>query len=116
MSNTTSNLIALERTKKIAEDALTGKKDILLACRELSPLKVVIAELPEDVIDTLTAIASETDSLPIGSERQYWSKDALKDKDAQAENYRNKIKGEVLEALQILLTLINNKITRNEQK
>ncbi len=111
-SDIAHNLIALERVKKIAEDALAGKKDILLACRELSPFNVAISGLPEDVIETFDVIASETDTLPIGSERQYWSKDALKDKDTRAENYRDRIKEEVLGALQMLLTLTSDEIAR----
>ena len=81
--------------REIATRALAGGYDPLLACRDLAALRLQLLNIPEDVMDTFVAVASEVDVLPIGDERQNWSPEALKKKDTQAENYRVRIKGVV---------------------
>lgn len=87
----------------IAQRTLDGRYDLLLACRDLAALRLQLSNVPEDVMDTFVAVSSEVDALPIGDERQHWSPEALRKKDAQAENYRVRVREVVNEALQELL-------------
>lgn len=70
------------RAKRIATDMLAGRVGILLGARELSRL---VLELSEDdqggVLEPFVVIESETDTLPIGNERDFWNRDALREKD-----------------------------------
>jgi hypothetical protein len=97
---------SLERARQIAKETLDGKHDLLLACRDLADLRARLPALPEDSLDTFVAVASEVDDLPIGSARKYWAADALKVKDAEAEEYRQRVKDTVTAALRKLLTLL----------
>jgi len=99
---------SLERARQIAKRALNGKHDLLLACRDLAALRAQLPALPEDALDTFVAVASEVDDLPIGSERQHWAADALKRKDAEAQEYRERVRGAVTDALQKLLTVLES--------
>ncbi len=62
----------------IARNVLTGTGDPILAAREPNALRFAVntAEDEPDFI-CFVAIDSETDSLPVGSEREQWSSDAL---------------------------------------
>lgn len=62
----------------LARAALAGSLDPLVAVQQLTRLRFSVG-VPEDDADFLcfVAIESETDALPVGSERQFWSEDAL---------------------------------------
>lgn len=87
---------------------LAGKQDLLLACRDLAALRARLPCLPENALDTFIAVASEVDDLPIGSERKHWAADALKGKDAEAQEYRERVRDTVTDALQKLLTVLED--------
>jgi hypothetical protein len=59
------------------------------------------------VIDTILSVASEVDDLPIGAEREHWAAEALRSKDIEAEDYRERVRGVVTEALHQLLVAID---------
>lgn len=99
---------SLERARQIAKGALAGKRDLLLACRDLAALRARLSCLPESALDTFIAVASEVDDLPIGSERKLWAADALKGKEAEAQEYRNQVRGAVTDALQELIAILEN--------
>lgn len=72
-----------------ARAALAGSLDPLIAVQQLSRLRFLVG-LPEDDSDFLcfVAIDSDTDTLPIGSERQFWSADALQQLEPRIEEAR----------------------------
>jgi hypothetical protein len=92
-----------ERAKEIAIKVLAGGYDLLLACRELADLRGRLPSVADDVMDTFTGVASEVDDLPIGTEREHWAADALRSKDIEAADYRERVKDAVAKALQELL-------------
>lgn len=67
-----------KRAAEVASGMLDGSIHYLEGAIELSALRFEVG-LPEDDKDFLafTGIASEIDHLPIGSVRQYWSREAL---------------------------------------
>ena len=67
-----------KRVAELASGMLDGSIHYLEGAIELSSLRFEV-EVPEDDTDFIAfvAAASEIDNLPIGTSRQYWSKDAL---------------------------------------
>jgi hypothetical protein len=67
-----------------AEDIVAGKISIITGSHILSRLAYAldISENDDDFL-IFSAIASETDDLPIGPERKLWAHEALKEKDAE---------------------------------
>ena len=66
------------RVHELSSGMLDGSIHYLEGAIELSSLRfeVDVSENDQDFI-TFTAVASEIDHLPIGSPRQYWSKEAM---------------------------------------
>ena len=102
----TGDVKPTELAKEIACSALDGTCDLLLACRELASLRKQLSHVPADVLNTFIGVASETDELPIGSERKHWSIGALKLKDIEAAHYRGQVNDVVREALMRLLVAL----------
>lgn len=67
-----------KRAAEVAGGMLDGTIHYLEGALELSSLRFEVG-LPEDDKDFLafTGVASEIDHLPVGTPRQYWSKEAL---------------------------------------
>jgi hypothetical protein len=69
------------RVVEIAQSILDGKVRPLIGARMLAgyvnPLK---AEISFEAWSTVVAIASETDGMPIGAERQYWAPEPLRER------------------------------------
>jgi hypothetical protein len=77
-----SDRVAVSRARRaaaaIARAALAGAIDPILAARELAALRFSVDVPPDDSDFTIfVAIHSETDSFPIGPERERWAPDAL---------------------------------------
>lgn len=100
--------LAEARARHLALQTLGGDYDLLLACRELSGLEGQLPGVPRDTMSVFAGVASEIDDLPVGSERSYWAEDALKKKDAEAQEYRNRVSEVVINALQELLVAIGD--------
>jgi hypothetical protein len=100
---------AINRAKDVATRTLKRDYDLLLACRELASLR---GQLPisDDIMDTFAGVASEVDDLPIGPEREHWSARSLKLKDAEASEYRERIRVPVERALRELLITLSTMI------
>lgn len=95
-----------ERAKEIALKALDGDYDPLLACRDLADLRGRLPGVTDDVMNTFIGVASEVDDLPIGTEREHWAPEALRSKDIEAADYRERVKDAVAKALQELLAAL----------
>ena len=67
-----------------AQDMIAGKIGIIAGSRILSGLRFEV-DVSEDDQDFLTfvGIDSETDHLPVGQAREYWSPEALREKDVE---------------------------------
>ncbi|MCP5320829.1 MAG: hypothetical protein H7A12_08400 [Pseudomonadales bacterium] len=93
----------MERAKEIARRVLSDGYDPLLACRDLARLRPRLPGVADDIMNTFIGVASEVDDLPIGPERKHWAADALKAKDVEAANYRERIRAVVEKSLRGLL-------------
>ncbi len=69
---------------RVAKSVLAGSVGVIEGARTLASLGHELGELDQDFIP-FVAIHSETDHLPVGSERQHWAADALQEKDAEIE-------------------------------
>ena len=58
-------------------------------------------------MDIFVGIASEVDDLPLGSEREAWAVAASKSKDAEAADYRERVRAVVEASLRRLLMSLN---------
>ena len=97
----------IDRAKRIARETLAGEHDILQACRDLAALRLSLLHLPEDALDAFIAVSSEVDDLPLGAEREHWAPDVLRAQDAEAEEYRERIRPRVYEALRELIEVLD---------
>ena len=93
----------IDVARKIAQASLSGECDLLLACRQLSVLLVESTEFDRNTIDAIVGVASETDDIPFGDQREYWAADALRNKDAEAAEYLARVRRRVETALRSLL-------------
>lgn len=93
----------MERAKEIARRVLGEGYDPLLACRDLAQLRQRLPEVADEIMDTFVGVASEVDDLPIGCEREHWAVAALKSKDAEAADYRERVRAVVEDSLRRLL-------------
>ncbi|MEJ2613180.1 MAG: DUF2489 domain-containing protein [Candidatus Thiodiazotropha sp.] len=71
-----------QKVVDLLRDVIDGKTSILVASRQIVQLRFEIDfdENDKDIL-AFVGIDSESDSLPIGLERAYWSEEALKNKE-----------------------------------
>jgi hypothetical protein len=98
-----------ERAKEVARRVLGDGYDPLLACRDLARLRGRLPGVADEIMDTFVGVASEVDDLPIGSEREHWAADALKSKDVEAADYRERVRTVVEESLRRLLASLGGR-------
>lgn len=101
-----NDLLSTERAKEIARRTLDGDYDLLLACHELANLRERLPRVADDVMNTFVGVASEVNDLPIGAERKHWAAEALRSKDIEAADYRERVRDVVRDALQELLVAL----------
>lgn len=94
---------ALELAKKIATQALNSEVHLLLACQKIAREAAKVRSLPREITVVFDAIASETDELPLGEERQYWEPAALMEKDKEIEKYAAEVGPVLREAMEKLI-------------
>ena len=94
---------AVKRARQIAKKVLAGEYDPLLACREIAMMKEDLMVVPADVMVGFGAIDSEVDGLPLGHERAYWDKEALREKDLGAARSREQARKGIEEDFRALL-------------
>ena len=91
-----------EMTKAIAARVLSGQMDLFVGCIEVVRFRPSLPRVPDEVWDVFSAVACEIDGLPVGAEREYWDREALKSKDRELEDYRRRIQSIVLQAFEEL--------------
>ena len=85
---------------------LDGELGLIAAARALAQFRYDAPPQVSEVLLTFAGIESETDGLPLGEVRQYWSAEALERKDrelADAENFYRPIATEAARRLVRLL-------------
>jgi len=81
---------AKARIVEISQSVLSGRINVLPAAREISGLLHQIESEIESEDQLLFAgIASETDDLPIGTERQHWAEEAFAVKEVAIARYES---------------------------
>lgn len=96
------------KIKSILEKCMDNSYDIFLGCRYIYDNKHNLKDIPDEIMDVFSAIASEVDDLPIGNEKIYWDPDILKKKNIEIENYRDQVKEIVLESMKKLYNYMKN--------
>jgi len=76
-----------KRAAEVCSGMLDGSINYLEGAIELASLRFEVG-LPEDDKDFLafSGVSSETDHLPIGASRQYWSKESLERHEPEIQN------------------------------
>jgi hypothetical protein len=94
-----------------AEEMIAGKTGIIAGSRMLSGLRFEL-DVPEDDEDFLSfvAIDSETDDLPVGQEREFWSPEALKEKDVEIQRCEDIYRQSATEACESIIRRWKGKV------
>jgi hypothetical protein len=109
----TEKIMRSEKAKaiKTAEEMIVGKTGIIAGSRILSGLRFEL-EVPEEYEEFLTfvAIDSETDDLPVGREREFWSPEALKEKDVEIQRCEVLYRKYAIEACESIIKRWKDKV------
>jgi len=92
----------VDAAEEIAARVIDGQMDPLSGCREVLRIRPSLPEVPDELWDVFSAVASEIDGLPIGEEREVWDREVLKSKDREVEDYRRHVQGIVVQAFEEL--------------
>ena len=93
----------------VCEAILHGDTGILFGTRQLCRLHYeLFRQIDEDFV-LFIGINSETDSLPIGDERQYWNEEVLIEKDKEITEYETRVKQDVFDACRKLIKRFSSK-------
>ena len=97
----------------IAKGALAGTVSILQAARELAELlsEAGVEDDEGELVNLFKTIDSETDHLPLGSQRQQWDAVSLKRKDSEIVEYERAFREEVLRACRTLISKYSSGIS-----
>ena len=87
----------------ICEAALADEIGIIAASRRLSALGLELFERRHEDFITFDAVDSETDDLPVDTERKNWSAESLKQKDAEIAEAEILYKNDVIAACRKLI-------------
>jgi hypothetical protein len=86
----------------LVRQAQNGEVDLLLAVRGIGRVLQELPELGGKVREAdfrvLTGVSSECDDLPLGSERENWASNELREADVRATSYASRIRDKVLPA------------------
>lgn len=91
------------RIVTVAQGMLSGSVPVVDGCRSLLQLRRRLAKVDEGLFETITAVESETDAVPLGAERNFWTQEALARKDAEVETYVCRVRDSVMEACRNLV-------------
>lgn len=81
--------LARRQVVDLAEKILSGSVDVLEGALEMHALRWHANVEDRDTdFDAFTAVVSETDALPFGSQRELWAKEALRRKEPELEQAR----------------------------
>lgn len=81
---------------EVALSMLEGKMDLILGARKICHLRFVLEETENAIFNTIVAIESETDHLPLGKMRSNCNADYLAKMDLEKEEYLLLVKADIL--------------------
>jgi len=90
----------------LARQLLAGKLSVIAAARGLSALRCDFDPDLQTELRTFVGIDSETDDLPIGEVRKYWSREALERKDREIAECERIFRDNAIEAAIELIRLL----------
>jgi hypothetical protein len=91
----------------LASQLLAGELGVIDVSRKMSRFIFVGVEPEvEALLRVFSGISSETDALPVGNEREFWSPEALKREDPSIVAAERKWAGEAIEAATKLVRLL----------
>lgn len=85
------------KARELSSEILTGRLRILEGVRALVSLAHTDAIENQEDRNLIIGIDSETDHLPIGAVRDYWSEDALRDKDVEIARYEQRCEDQIFQ-------------------
>jgi hypothetical protein len=89
---------------RIAKRMIDGEIRPLLGARLLCPYANRLRqEIGHEAWQIIVGVDSESDHLPIGTERQLWATEALREKDKITDDYEQRVRNELLQVAQELL-------------
>jgi hypothetical protein len=94
--------------RELAQRALSGAEDPLYAARHLFRMWAGLGRERwenESAFQDLLCLESELDRFPLGSERDLWSKESLREVDADLAEIRTKAYDEVMNACRRIIEL-----------
>jgi hypothetical protein len=84
----------------VATSVLNGRTGIIQGARELATIGHVLVDnwaLDPDFV-VFGGVASESDDLPVGKDRERWDPTALVDKDAEVQDYETRVRSTMYKA------------------
>jgi hypothetical protein len=82
---------------EMADKMMADQMDLIEGCRRITSLQSKLNNF-DDVFLVFRGIASETYDIPIGAERNTWSKEYLAKSDLEKKDYLRKVEKQILNA------------------
>ena len=102
-------VIVRNQVVEVCEAILHEEIGVLLGVRQLCRLHYDLFDQVDDDFVLFIGINSETDSLPIGDERQYWNEKILIEKDKEIAEIEARVKQDVFDTCQKLIKRFSSK-------
>jgi hypothetical protein len=98
-----------------AMSILEGRLDVLEGCKQLSAFghQLLADRFDDEDFSLFDSIASESDNLPTGTARQYWSPEALEREDRGIASYEAIVREQVHAACRNVLARFNGQPSAN---
>jgi hypothetical protein len=99
--------LELRRRREIVEIAssmLTGHTDLMVGMREIVRLRKDLRDSMNPIFYPIIAVESETDTLPVGSQRTKYKPNELKELDADLNAYLDEVREDVLLSCKAIIT------------
>lgn len=99
----TNGNVPIAEIVSLAKTILDSKMRMIDGCHEMFKLLMGFPLQYEKDFLIFTAVASETDHLPIGDERKNWDKKILRQKEIELADFENFYKKEIISACKKIL-------------
>ena len=103
VTNEASWLKNRRRVVARARDLVDGRLGVIACAREMGKLAFWLREENDPSFMLFRAIDSESDSLPVGSEREFWSESALREEDQKIHAFEDSWREDAVQAAKVLL-------------
>jgi hypothetical protein len=101
---------SIPRIEEIASGMISGTIRPLLGARLLFPeLHKLEKHVDPAIVRVITGVHSESDSLPLGDERKYWSPEALREKDELSASFEARVGPQLIDVAKQLVRQFSDK-------